>query len=96
MISSNIPQNIYSLTNLHIYNNIDSIDVTSYPNLISLSNNIYNGKNHYGKCIINYDTDRQRLEIINSKLVIFISEFKEEYLKILYEADKDYYKYVIR
>jgi hypothetical protein len=55
MISSNIPQNIYSLTNLHIYNNIDSIDVTSYPNLISLSNNIYNGKNHYGKCIINYD-----------------------------------------
>lgn len=48
-----------------IYETISSYYDIIYPKLFTL----INGCKSVGECIINYDTDRQRLEIINSKLI---------------------------
>jgi hypothetical protein len=72
MMIANIPKNISSLTKLHIYNIYDYIDIIGYPNLKTISNNIYNnGKGEYGKCIVNYDK-LEHLEVFVFSDVRFI------------------------
>ena len=56
MMNANIMKNISSLTNLHINNVFDTIDVSCYPNIKTLSCNVFNnGKGNFGKCVVNYE-----------------------------------------
>jgi hypothetical protein len=82
MMIGNIPKNIPSLTKLNINNIFDSIDVISYPNLKTLTNNVYNnGKGEYGKCVFNYDK-LKHLEVFLFSDVRFIDN-----IPIVYNLD---------
>jgi hypothetical protein len=75
----NVPKNINSLTNLHIINIYDFIDVAYYPNIKVLTNNIYMCNNgNYGKHVLNYDK-LQNLELFKFSDVRFINNVSIEY-----------------